>query len=251
MKKYDVIVVGVGAMGSSACYHLARRGASVLGLERFDIPHAMGGSSGFSRLIRHTYWEHPDYVALLGRAYELWRQLENESGQKLLYVTGGLYMGRPDCDLVARSVEVARQHQIEHAMYDQPAVTRRYPQFHLPDDFVAYYEDEAGFLVPELSIVAHAELAMHAGAELHGREAVRSWRADASAVTVETDRGAYEGDKLVLCGGAWSGELLGDAGIDLQVTRQVLAWVWPKKTKPFELGVTGPPLCCDWPVNGF
>src|SRR5438270_8151593 len=98
---YDVIVVGVGAMGSSACYHLARRGARVLGLEQFDIPHALGSSHGQSRMIRLAYYEHPDYVPLLKRAYELWHELEATSGQKLLYLSGGLYIGPPDAELVA------------------------------------------------------------------------------------------------------------------------------------------------------
>ena len=93
---YDVIVVGVGAMGASTCYELARRGRRVLGLEQFDIPHGLGSSTGFSRMIRLAYYEHPDYVPLLRRAYELWHELEARSNQKLRHLTGGLYMGAPD-----------------------------------------------------------------------------------------------------------------------------------------------------------
>src|SRR5690242_15251784 len=110
MNTFDVIVVGVGAMGSSACYHLARRGARVLGLEQFDIPHALGSSHGQSRMIRLAYYEHPDYVPLLRRAYELWHELESISGQKLLYLTGGLYIGQRDGEVVGGSLLAAHQH---------------------------------------------------------------------------------------------------------------------------------------------
>src|SRR5437763_4279086 len=108
--RYDVIVVGVGAMGSSTCCHLARRGARVLGLEQFDIPHARGSSHGQSRMIRMAYYEHPDYVPLLRRAYELWDELEAVSGQKVLYVTGGLYMGPPGGHVVRGAVQAAQSH---------------------------------------------------------------------------------------------------------------------------------------------
>src|SRR3954453_2636023 len=100
-KKYDIIVIGVGAMGAAACYQLARSGVRVLGLEQFDIPHALGSSHGVSRMIRLADFEHPDYVPLLLRAYELWEELERVSGHKLLHITGGLYMGPPECELVA------------------------------------------------------------------------------------------------------------------------------------------------------
>jgi len=106
-KHYDVIVAGVGSMGASACYQLAKRGVKVLGLERFDIPHTLGSAGGFSRMIRLAYFEHPGYVTLLQRAYELWEQIESETSQKLLHMTGGLYAGRPDCDLVRGSVYAA------------------------------------------------------------------------------------------------------------------------------------------------
>lgn len=107
MNTFDVIVIGLGAMGSSACYHLARRGMRVLGLEQFDIPHALGSSLGSSRMIRLAYYEHPDYVPLLRRAYALWDELEAVSGQKLLYRTGGLYMGPREKSSAVRSARRA------------------------------------------------------------------------------------------------------------------------------------------------
>src|SRR5947207_5030318 len=116
MSKFDVIVVGVGAIGASTCHQLARRGVRVLGLEQFDIPHALGSSTGFSRMIRMAYYEHPDYVPLLRRAYELWHDIEAESGQKLLHLTGGLYIGRPDEELIRGSRQAAEQHQLPHEL---------------------------------------------------------------------------------------------------------------------------------------
>jgi len=116
---YDVIVVGVGAMGSSACYHLAGRGAKVLGLEQFDIPHALGSSHGYSRMIRMAYYEHPDYVPLLRRAYELWRELEAASGQTLFHEVGGVYMGPPTGHVVAGATEAARRHGLAHEVLSQ------------------------------------------------------------------------------------------------------------------------------------
>src|SRR3954454_19256504 len=146
---YDVIVVGVGAMGASACFELARRGVRVLGLERFDIPHARGSSHGFSRMIRMAYYEHPDYVPLFRRAYERWEALEKATGQKLLYITGGLYMGRRDSEIIAGSLGAAQQHQLAHELIEHADLKTRYAQFELPADHVGLFEPRAGFLTPE------------------------------------------------------------------------------------------------------
>ena len=233
---YDVIVVGVGAMGSSACYHLAKRGARVLGLEQFDIPHARGSSHGQSRMIRMAYYEHPDYVPLLRRAYELWDEIEQVSGQKLLHVTGGFYAGPPDGEVVPGSLEAARQHGLEHELLDRSEAARRFPQFTLPDDWSALYEPRAGFLLPERTVAAYAEAALRRGADLRGHEPVVAWRATNAGVSVRTTRGEYEADRLLFCGGSWSSKLMTDLGVALVVTRQVLGWVWPRRPELFELG---------------
>src|SRR5829696_10141893 len=107
--RYDIIVVGVGAMGASTCFELARGGVRVLGIEQFDIPHTRGSSHGFSRMIRMAYYEHPDYVPLLRRAWKLWEDLESESGQKILHATGGVYIGPPGSEFVERSRASAEQ----------------------------------------------------------------------------------------------------------------------------------------------
>jgi sarcosine oxidase len=231
--RYDVIVVGVGAMGSSACYHLARRGARALGLEQFDIPHALGSSHGFSRMIRMAYYEHPDYVPLLRRAYELWREVERASGQTLFHETGGVYMGPPGGEIVSGTVRAAREHGLPHEVLSRDDLARRFPQFHVPDHFTGVWEPRAGFLLPEKVVAAQAELALRAGAELHGREEVLQWDTGDDVAVVRTSKGEYRADQLIFCGGPWTGKLVRDLGVELAVTRQVLGWTWPRRPELF------------------
>src|SRR3954469_4024914 len=133
--RFDVIVVGVGGMGSAACYHLARRGVRVLGLEQFDIPHQRGSSHGYSRMTRMAYNEHPDYVPLLRRANDLWRELEGESGENILHLVGGLYLGPIAGQIVGGAFRAARAHALPHEMLDRATIAQRYPQFHLPESW--------------------------------------------------------------------------------------------------------------------
>lgn len=233
---YDVIVVGVGAMGSSTCYHLARRGAAVLGLEQFAIPHDFGSSHGHSRMIRMAYYEHPDYVPLLRRAYELWERFEANHGTKLLHETGGLYLGPAESELVGGSLRAAREHGLPHELLSRDDIRRRFGQFTAPEDWVGLYETRAGFLRPEHVICAHADAALRAGAELHGHEPVREWSASDAGVTVRTDCGTYQGKTVIFCGGAWTDRLVRDLGVPLVVTRQVLGWTWPRRPERFRLG---------------
>jgi sarcosine oxidase len=232
----DVIVVGVGAMGSSACYHLARRGAKVLGLEQFDIPHALGSSHGFSRMIRMAYYEHPDYVPLLRRAYVLWRELESASAQTLFHEVGGIYMGPPGGHVVRGTIEAAERHGLAHEVLSHAALAERFPQFKVPGDFTGVWEPRAGFLLPEKVVAAQAELALRAGADLRGREEVLDWSAGDSNVVVRTDKGEYRAERLLFCGGPWTGKIVRDLGVELVVTRQVLGWVWPRRPELFALG---------------
>lgn len=232
-KNYDVIVIGVGSMGASTCYHLAKQNVSVLGLEQFDIPHHRGAHHGLSRMIRQSYYEHPDYVPLLKRAYQLWNEIENEAGCQILTLNGGLYIGPPDGEFIKGSLQSAREHQLPHQHMDRTSIAEQFPQFSLPDHFEALFEENAGFVVPELAVGAHVELALRHGAELHGHEAVLDWSTDASGVTVTTDQGTYHADQLVVTAGAWSHRLLESLGIPLSITRQVLAWTTPLQPEVF------------------
>jgi sarcosine oxidase len=186
-------------------------------------------------MIRMAYYEHPDYVPLLRRAYELWYELEEHSGQKLLYETGGIYMGRAGGEVVGGALQAARRHGIEHELLDGAQLSERYPQFKLPGDFVGLQEKRAGFLLPERVVAVQADRALRAGAELHGHERVIEW----DEGRVRTERGEYRAKQLVFCGGPWSGKLLRDLGIELIVSRQIMGWVWPKAPEQFALGRFG------------
>src|SRR5438132_1511612 len=132
MPHYDIVVCGLGAMGSAALYTLARRGVRVLGIERFAPGHDHGSSHGATRIIRLAYWEHPSYVPLLRRAYELWRELEAAAGQQLLHITGVAEIGPPDGVLVRGTLAAAQLHALPHEVLAAPELMRRLPAFRLP-----------------------------------------------------------------------------------------------------------------------
>src|SRR5689334_20919731 len=146
---YDVIVVGLGGIGSSTLYHLARRGVRVLGLEKFEPRHDRGSSHGDSRIIRETYFEHPLYVPLVQRAHALWRELETASGKSLMTINGGLMIGPPDGSVVMGTLRSAREHGLPHEVLSAQEVTRRYPPFAIAGDEVAVLDPRAGYLDPE------------------------------------------------------------------------------------------------------
>lgn len=233
---YDVIVLGLGAMGSAAAYHCAARGARVLGLERFDIPHALGSSHGHTRMTRTAYYEHPDYVPLLHRANDLWRDLERETNTALLHQVGGVYMGPEDGEVVPGSLRAAREHGLDYALLSNAELDRRFPRFHLPDHYIGIHEPAAGYLMVENCIAAHATAALQRGATLHGREGVRHWAADSAGVEVITSRATYRGRHLVLTAGPWTTPVSPDFPVPLTVTRQLLAWFWPKDVTAFADG---------------
>ena len=233
---YDVIVIGVGGMGSATAYHLARRKKKVLGLERFDVPHQLGSSHGVNRIIRLAYAEHPSYVPLLRRAYELWRELENSAGERLLVVTGGLDVGPEDGTLVAGSVRSCHEHGIPHELLSAAAVGRRFPGYRLARGMLSVYQADAGFVMAERSVVAHANAALAHGAEIHGRERVLDWKVGRGGVRVRTDRGSYEAERLVLTAGAWSGKLEGTLAGVAKPERQVMLWTQPRRPERFRVG---------------
>src|SRR5436309_3662357 len=174
---FDVILLGLGGMGSAAAYQLAARGQRVLGLERHRPAHDQGSSHGQSRVIRQAYYEDPAYVPLLLRAYELWRQLESDSGKELLTITGGLMLGAPDSAVVAGSLRSAKQHGLPHELLDAREIRKRFPQFNPGSDAVALYEKNAGGVRPEEAVRAHLELAARRGATLEFETEVTDWEA--------------------------------------------------------------------------
>ena len=200
-------------MGSAALYELSRRGRRVLGLDAFAAGHRQGSSHGESRVIRLAYYEHPNYVPLLRRAYERWADLERESGEHLLRITGGLMIGRPDCPLVAGSRASAVQHGLDFELLDPDEVLRRYPALHLQSDEVALFEPRAGILSPEACVEAHVRLAARSRRHDSLREPVRSWTATDAGVGVVTDASRYTADQVVFTCGARISQVLGDEHI--------------------------------------
>ena len=223
---YDVIVLGLGAMGSAAAYHLAARGKRVLGIDQYHPPHDRGSSHGETRMIRQAYGEGADYIPLVLRAYELWGQLERDINQKLLTVTGGLILGAADGPMIRNGIAAARQHAIPFEVLEPREGSRRFPAIKpLPGD-VALYEFRAGYLAPEACIEAHLQMAAKHGAELRFDAEVASFKASDRHVELFTSNGKYSADHLVLATGPWAAKTLGE-WLPLRVTRQVMAWMEP------------------------
>jgi sarcosine oxidase len=231
---YDVIVAGLGGMGSSAAYHLAGRGKRVLGLERYSPAHDKGSSHGLSRIIRLAYSEDPAYVPLVLRAYELWERLERETGEDLMTITGGLMIGSPGTKYFEGSKASAEKYDLPYEVLDAAELKRRYSVFEPTPETAAFFEKKAGFLRPEASVKAHLDRAASLGADLHFEEELLSWEPTESGVRVETASGTYEAERLVVSAGAWAPKLLADLGLPLEVTRQLLFWFDPKSgIEPF------------------
>ena len=225
---FDVIVVGLGAMGSAAAAHAAARGKRVLALEQFQPAHDQGSSHGRSRVIRLAYFEHPAYVPLLRRAYELWRRLEGATGRDLLRITGGLMVGSPNSEVVSGSLRSAREHQLEHEMMDARDIRRRFPAFTPQEGTIGLYETEAGVVFPEEAIRAHLDIAVDNGAHLHFNERVESWRVSPSGtVEVRTAGARYEAERLILAPGSWASSLFKIDWLPLEVEPQQLHWFLP------------------------
>ena len=225
---FDVIVLGLGGMGSAAAAHLAARGQRVLGLEQFTPAHDRGSSHGDSRVIRQAYYEDPAYVPLLRRSYELFADLETTS-PGVLTLTGGLMMGAEDSRTVTGSLASARAWDLPHELLDTADLRRRFPTFAVEPGTVALYEERAGFVRPEQTVREHLRRAAAAGADLRFGERVTGWQADdgGEGVTVQTATGVHRAASLVVSPGAWAPRLLPDLAPHLTVERQLLFWFAP------------------------
>ncbi len=233
---YYVIVIGCGSMGAATAMHLADRGCRALALEQFDIPHEHGSHTGQSRIIRQAYFEHPDYVPLLLRAYANWAALEARTGAQVYFETGILYCGYPGEEVLEGARFANRLHRLSCREMSREELRLRYPQVRLPEDYEVFFEEKGGFLTPERAIALYVEEAIRAGASIHAREQVMGWEKDGGGFLVKTDRGTYHSERLIFTAGAWTGKLLKDLGVPLTVTRQLLAWVSPQKMEDFSFG---------------
>jgi sarcosine oxidase len=232
MHHYEVIVIGVGTMGSATCYHLAKRGVKVLGLEQFGIPHEQGSHAGQSRIIRKAYFEHPDYVPLLELAYRNWREMERVSGAELYVPTGLLYLGDPEHAVMKGVKASAAQFGIPLERPNADA----YPQIRVSAEQELLFEPDAGFVTPERSVLVHVDEAMKLGAEIRTQVEVGRWRVEGGGVVVETSSGSFSADRLVITAGPWTSKLVPLLKPKLEVTRQSLVWVMPEDPEAFQLG---------------
>jgi len=225
--RYDVIVLGLGAMGSAAARHLARRGAAVLGLEQFTPAHALGSSHGDSRIVRKAYFEHPDYVPLLRRAYPLWDELGAEIGRPLFVRTGALMIGAEDSPVVAGTLASVARWGLAHEVLGAALMGQRFPQFSLCPDDIAVFEADAGYVNPEDAVRAHLELARRDGADLRFGAKVAGWRLDGDGVLVEFRGGTARARSMILTAGPWTAPLARGLEVPLRVGRRVMHYLSP------------------------
>jgi sarcosine oxidase len=228
----DVIVIGLGAMGSAAAYQAAKSGARVIGIDRFSPPHDRGSTHGESRVTREAIGEGGMYVPFARRSHAIWREIEAETGESLYLACGGLFiesggitaraLGKED--FLSRTIAVAQDNAIAHEVLSAAEITARYPQFRLSGDERGYFEPGAGLVRPEACVAAQLRLAGRHGAVLHTGEIVTAITPTGAGVQVATDRGSYAAARAIVAAGAWTGDLVGAAAGPLAVHRQTLFW---------------------------
>jgi len=228
---YDAVVVGLGAMGSAAVYQLAKSGAKVLGVDRYSPPHGLGSTHGDTRITRLAIGEGPEYVPLVTRSHEIWREIERGAGYPLLHQCGGLIMAAQtgqgmhgNDDFLRQTIVAAQRFDIPHETLTAEQISKRYPQFELVGSEVGYAEAAAGFLRPERCVETQLQLAREHGAVIRFGEQVLSYRDDGEAVTVSTDKETVTAGKIIIAAGPWISQLLPALGANFTVYRQVMFW---------------------------
>lgn len=224
---FDVIVVGLGAMGSGIAFQIARSGRRILGLDRYRPPHAHGSSHGHTRIIRHAYAEDERYIPYVRRAHDCWLKLEQDSGETLFIETGIVLMGDPQSDFIKGSCAGADRHGIEYERLDRETISRRWPALRTDPGMCGVWEPAAGVLRVEPCIETLLAAAVNHGAVLNFNEVVETWSAAADGVEVRAAGGTYRADSLVIAAGPWCRSLLPDLDLPLSVERQVQLWFEP------------------------
>jgi sarcosine oxidase len=233
-QRFDCIVLGVGAMGSSTLYDLAaKRGKKVLGLEKFDIPHAEGSSHGINRMIRLAYYEDLSYVPLMRRSYELWEEIQAVAGEQLLFRIGSIDSAPAGHEVFEGSLESCLVHDIPHEVLDHRQMNERFPGYEMPPGQMGLFQADGGFVLAERSIIAYVNASLAAGAEIHARETVLNWEATGDGVRVHTDRDDYTAEKLIITAGAWAAGVIPSFEKLAVPERQVLAWLQPEDPSLF------------------
>lgn len=227
MNAWDLIVIGAGAVGSAALRAASEAGARVLGLERFTPAHRRGSSHGLSRIYRHAYFEHPDYVPLLRHSSARFASLEHESGTSLLHRCGMLVMGPHDSMVVLGSLQSAVRWQLDVDALDARSVRERFPWFDVTGDTIGAFEADAGLVRPEATVHASLQVACARGAQLRTDVRVRQVTENEHGVSVVTDGGTERAAAVIIAAGPWAAQLLPELAPLLTVTRQVQAWMAP------------------------
>ncbi|MFM7245719.1 MAG: N-methyl-L-tryptophan oxidase, partial [Planctomycetaceae bacterium] len=251
MRQFDVVVAGAGGMGTAAAAHVARRGARVLAVDRFPPGHARGSSHGQSRLIRLAYFEQPDYVPLLWRARDLWRELERDTGTSLLTECGLLSCGPSAGSVIAGTLRSAHDHGLAIEPLTAREAMGRWPAITMPDDWTAVFEREAGHLAVEACVRAHAAVATAHGGLIEADHEIRGWRVEGDTVLVETSRETISAGRLVLCPGPWASALLRLPAIPFTVLRKSLFWYAPSAGLATDAAASLPAFAFDTPRGFF
>jgi len=237
-KPYDVIIVGLGAMGAAALYQLALAGKRVLGIDQFAPPHTLGSSHGETRITRQAIGEGSAYVPFALRSHEIWREIESKTGKILLFQVGGLILGDPGCStiqhgkggFIENTIATAKQFSIPHEIYDAAALRQRFPQFNVSDSEIGYYELGAGYVRPEECINAQLALAKELGATVVTNCKVTAIDADSTSdgATVKTHADTYRSEQVIVAAGPWIESFFTTKPQYFKVYRQVLFWFSPK-----------------------
>jgi sarcosine oxidase len=230
--RYDVIVLGLGAMGSATAAAIARRGVDVLGVEQFGAVHDRGSSHGTSRIVRMAYFEHPDYVPLLERAYAGWARLEAATGSPLITWCGALMIGRRDGAIVAGTLESAGRWDLPHRLLDDAAMAEAYPQFVLDAGEVAVFEHNAGVVHPERAVRSQLDDAVAHGAALRFETPVGGWELADGGVVVDVGGHRASARRLVITAGPWARKQL-DGRLPLDPVRTVTYHYAPPEPAAF------------------
>lgn len=233
MENFDIAVIGVGGMGSAALYHLAKSGAKVCGIEQFVAGHGEGSSHGDTRIIRKAYPEAPDYIPLLNRSYELWKNLEAVSGETLLNLCGFLVCGSSEGEYLSRVQEGADKYDVTYQYLDRQLLQKRFPQFHLPDNFAGFLDPEGGIVYVEKGVYSHVAAALENGAILYGEEVLLGWEKFDGNFLLKTSKRLITTEKIVFTTGAWAVDMMAALNISLEVWRRVIFWHDCKNMAPY------------------
>ena len=230
---YDVIVIGLGGMGSSAAMQLALSGLKVLGLEQFEPNHELGSSHGRTRAIRLAYYENPNYVPLLKRAYHLWHDLEWRVGETLLEECGCLSVAYPNHEVIQGIIASSALHSLDVDFLSHEQLAEKYGFLNLPESYVGAYEKLGGYLWVDRCVRAFQTIARNNKADLLFETPVTSIRNIGADIEVDTPKGKYLARKVVITAGPWAANFLGTSGKCLSLMRQTTHWFMPEKPQDF------------------